>query len=150
MAQKRGSKGKLGEERPPKRVRTDSGRATYAVYTKGKVIKIFIIWILIFYYQNNVLCFQFSNQDQQETTEHYQVKPPKNVTPSRFWAMVDSYCAEITSEDIDFLEEQINVYGSIEEYLKVPPLGRHYTAEWNEEDACIEEKEGIYSFESIF
>lgn len=56
--------------------------------------------------------------------------------------MVDTYCAEITSEDVTFLEEQLRVYGEVGDYMRVPELGRHYTEQWNEEDARMEEREG--------
>ena len=55
---------------------------------------------------------------------------------------MDSYCAEITPEDVAFLEEQVRMYGDISEYLRVPELGKHYTEQWNEEDARMEEREG--------
>lgn len=55
--------------------------------------------------------------------------------------MVDTYCAEITSEDVTFLEEQLRVYGEVGDYMRVPELGRHYTEQWNEEDARMEERE---------
>jgi len=62
----------------------------------------------------------------------------KNLTPSRFWAMVEPYCAEITPDDIRYLEEQIKACEDIGEYMKIPSLGRHYAEKWAEEDLAAE------------
>ena len=62
----------------------------------------------------------------------------KNLTPSRFWAMVEPYCAEITPDDIRYLEEQIKACEDIGEYMKIPSLGRHYAEMWAEEDLATE------------
>jgi len=52
--------------------------------------------------------------------------------------MVEPYCAEITSEDIRYLEDQIKTYEDIGEYMKIPSLGRHYAEKWAEEDLASE------------
>lgn len=62
----------------------------------------------------------------------------KNLTPSRFWAMVEPYCADITPEDVRYLEEQIKACEDIGEYMKIPSLGRHYAEKWAEEDLAAE------------
>lgn len=71
------------------------------------------------------------------------VRVPKNVTPNRFWAMVEPYCAEITVDDMKFLDEQIKVCEDIGEYMKIPSLGKHYSEKWVEEDLLSEQREGL-------
>jgi len=62
----------------------------------------------------------------------------KNMTPSRFWAMVEPYCADITPDDVRYLEDQIKACEDIGEYMKIPSLGRHYSEKWAEEDLASE------------
>jgi len=52
--------------------------------------------------------------------------------------MVEPYCAEITPEDVRYLEEQIKACEDIGEYMKIPSLGRHYAEKWAEEDLAAE------------
>lgn len=82
-----------------------------------------------------------------ETPRHGETSAPappsgrvllKNLTPSRFWAMVEPYCAEITPDDVRYLEEQIKACEDIGEYMKIPSLGRHYAEKWAEEDLAAE------------
>ena len=41
-----------------------------------------------------------------------------------------------------FVEELIVAHNDDEEYLKIPPLGRHYTLRWAEDDLHQEQREG--------
>lgn len=68
----------------------------------------------------------------------------KNLTPNRFWALVEPYCAEITPDDIRYLEEQIKACEDIGEYMKIPSLGRHYADKWAEEDMMAEREGNCY------
>ena len=52
--------------------------------------------------------------------------------------MVEPYCAEITPEDVRYLDEQIKACEDIGEYMKIPSLGRHYAEKWAEEDLAAE------------
>lgn len=63
---------------------------------------------------------------------------PKNDTPNKFWAYVEPYCADITAEDIKLLEELIEEHENDSDYQKVPPLGRHYSLRWAQEDLMEE------------
>lgn len=125
---KRAGKGKTAEEKPAKRMRTDCGRATYAQPTsksKGKV-------------QGKP-----PESDATETSKPVDfARVPKNVTPNRFWAMVEPYCAEITTDDMKFLDEQIKICEDIDDYMKIPSLGKHYSDKWAEEDLLSEQREG--------
>ena len=56
--------------------------------------------------------------------------------------MVEPYCSEITREDLRFLEEQIKFCEDIGDVVKIPPLGRYYGEEWDEENLGTEQAEG--------
>jgi len=85
-----------------------------------------------------------SSSEAQRQSESTAPAPPsgrvllKNLTPSRFWAMVEPYCAEITPDDVRYLEEQVKACEDIGEYMKIPSLGRHYAEKWAEEDLAAE------------
>ncbi|XP_028681222.1 transcriptional adapter 3 [Erpetoichthys calabaricus] len=70
---------------------------------------------------------------------------PKNDAPNRFWASVEPYCADITAEEIRVLEELIKPPEDEAEYYKIPPLGKHYSLRWAQEDLLEEQREGARS-----
>jgi len=70
-------------------------------------------------------------------------KLPRNNAVNKFWASVDPYCSDITPENIKFLEELLRSHEDDSEYLKVPPLGMHYTEKWAEEDMLEEQRQGM-------
>ncbi|XP_074106631.1 transcriptional adaptor 3 [Cotesia typhae] len=65
---------------------------------------------------------------------------PKNDTTNKFWASVDSYCADIMPDDIKLLEELIATHSDLGEFKKIPPLGRHYSYTWAHNDLLQEEE----------
>jgi len=70
--------------------------------------------------------------------------PPKNDITNRFWQHVEQYCQEISTDDIKVLEDLISSpINDDSDYFKIPPLGRHYTLRWAQEDLQDEQKEGI-------
>lgn len=69
-------------------------------------------------------------------------KLPKNNAVNKFWASVEPYCADITNEDLKFLEELLRSHEDDSDYFKVPALGMHYTEKWAEEDLLEEQAEG--------
>ena len=69
-------------------------------------------------------------------------KIPKNDTPNRFWTMVEPYCADITTDDLKFLDELIRQHEDNADYYKVPSLGKHFSEKWAQEDLLDEQKEG--------
>lgn len=40
------------------------------------------------------------------------------------------------------MEELINAHNDDDEFLKIPPLGRHYSLRWAEDDLMQEQREG--------
>uniref|UniRef100_A0AAY4CBM0 Transcriptional adapter 3 n=1 Tax=Denticeps clupeoides TaxID=299321 RepID=A0AAY4CBM0_9TELE len=67
---------------------------------------------------------------------------PKNDAPNRFWASVEPYCADITNEEIQVLEELLKPPDDEAEYHKIPALGKHYSQRWAQEDLLEEQREG--------
>ncbi|XP_028855132.1 transcriptional adapter 3 isoform X2 [Denticeps clupeoides] len=67
---------------------------------------------------------------------------PKNDAPNRFWASVEPYCADITNEEIQVLEELLKAPDDEAEYHKIPALGKHYSQRWAQEDLLEEQREG--------
>ena len=111
------------DERPGKKQKSDDGRLGKV---KGKV-------------SNKV-------PKGEPDPEVYVSKPkPGNDLPNKFWASVEPYCADITTDDLKVLEDVINTVTEDSEYFKVPPLGKHYTQVWAEEDLNEEQREGSKS-----
>ncbi|XP_038595851.1 transcriptional adapter 3 isoform X3 [Tachyglossus aculeatus] len=67
---------------------------------------------------------------------------PKNDAPNRFWASVEPYCADITNEEVRTLEELLKPPEDEAEHYKIPPLGKHYSQRWAQEDLLEEQKDG--------
>jgi len=63
---------------------------------------------------------------------------PKNDLPHKFWLSVEPYCAEISAEDVKFLKELKATCEKEADMQKLPPLGKHYTLRWAEEDMMDE------------
>lgn len=65
-----------------------------------------------------------------------------SASPCRFWASVEPYCADITSEEVRTLEELLKPPEDEAEHYKIPPLGKHYSQRWAQEDLLEEQKDG--------
>lgn len=52
---------------------------------------------------------------------------PKNNAVNKFWASVEPYCADITNDDIKFLEDMIKSHEDDSEYFKVDNSNRLVT-----------------------
>ena len=98
--------------------------------------------------------------------ESFRPSSSKNDTPNKFWSSVEPYCSSFSEEDLkvimtkftlivatigiwsfasinyQLIEDLIAGYNDDEEYLKIPPLGRHYTRRWAEDDLHQEQREG--------
>lgn len=71
---------------------------------------------------------------------------PKNDTKSKFWASIDPYCAPIDSDDIAFLDDLIQEVNTDID-IKIPPLGPHYTHNWNGDTVSNHFQGGIVNFQ---
>ncbi|XP_069499355.1 transcriptional adapter 3 [Ambystoma mexicanum] len=67
---------------------------------------------------------------------------PKNEAPSRFWASVEPYCADITCEEVRTVEDLLKAPDDEADHYKIPPLGKHYSLRWAQEDLLEEQKDG--------
>lgn len=75
-------------------------------------------------------------------------RPQKNDGPSRFWAFIEPYCADITDDDIKILEEWIKTHDEDTEYQEIPELGSHFAEQWPKDDMEEEAREGSKSIEN--
>ncbi|KAF2353136.1 Histone acetyltransferases subunit 3 [Trinorchestia longiramus] len=75
------------------------------------------------------------------TAEQPRPPPPRNDCTNRFWAMVDTYCQEMTADDIKALEDLIASHNDDPDIYKTQALGKHYTLRWAQEDFMDEQKE---------
>lgn len=51
---------------------------------------------------------------------------------TKFWLSVDPYCTSVSRDDIAFIDELIEEC-DVEVNVKIPPLGSHYSLNWNNE-----------------
>ena len=92
---------------------------------------------------------QVGNKDAQIAEEDNGGVKSRSDTPNRFWTTVEPYCADITMEDLKFLEDSMKVADDEQEFYKVPALGRHYSEKWAQEDLLEELNEGNKSQEKV-
>ncbi|XP_062516769.1 transcriptional adapter 3-B-like [Corticium candelabrum] len=82
---------------------------------------------------------------QSETTGEDDLSAyPRSRTETlhRFWASVEPYCRNIMQDDIEELEAAFNsIEDSGRNYYSVPPLGKHYSERWAEEDLYEEQRD---------
>ncbi|KAG5883742.1 hypothetical protein JTB14_008584 [Gonioctena quinquepunctata] len=57
---------------------------------------------------------------------------PKNDNSDKFWASIEPFCANVTKDDIAFLDNLLQEF-SKEIDIKVPEVGDHYANGWSEE-----------------
>lgn len=67
----------------------------------------------------------------------------RNDIPDTFWQSVEPYCADINEDDLRMLEHQIEIQDDYMSLNKtIPPLGKHYSLQWAEDDMNHQVKEG--------
>ncbi|XP_064102450.1 transcriptional adapter 3-like isoform X1 [Macrobrachium nipponense] len=126
-------------ERPPKKMKDSSGKARDILSSPGPPpgIKPPKVKCSVLKYEPVFDVPDLGPPEQPKPP------PPKNDITNRFWANVEQYCQEITVDDIKMLEDLINNPNDDSDYYKIPPLGRHYTLRWAQEDLQDEQKEGV-------
>uniref|UniRef100_A0A8C0JVV1 Transcriptional adapter 3 n=1 Tax=Canis lupus dingo TaxID=286419 RepID=A0A8C0JVV1_CANLU len=68
-----------------------------------------------------------------------------DVVMIRFWASVEPYCADITSEKVCTLEKLLKPPEDEAEHYKLPPLRKHYSQRWAQQDLLEEQKDGAWA-----
>ena len=63
---------------------------------------------------------------------------------NKFWQSIEPYCTDITNEDVKILEDLLCSHENDDDYFRIPPLGKHYTEKWAEEDLLEEQRDGNY------
>lgn len=85
------------------------------------------------------------NKSMSKNTAVEEVSAPivRNDIPDTFWQSVEPYCADITDDDLKMLEHQMEIQDSYMSMHKtIPPLGKHYSLQWAEDDLHQQVKEG--------
>lgn len=121
-------KGKCAEERPLKKFKDSSGKATVPPFAAK--------------FKPRLPQPKLPEIDRVDSPAVELPKLPKNNSVNKFWQSVEPYCADITSEDLKFLEDLLRSHEDDSDYFKVPSLGMHYTQKWAEEDLIEEQKQG--------
>ncbi|KAF5295154.1 hypothetical protein FQR65_LT10542 [Abscondita terminalis] len=57
---------------------------------------------------------------------------PKNDTSDKFWLSVEVFCADVTKDDVVFLDDLIREC-SQDVDIQIPEVGEHYSIEWSED-----------------
>ncbi|CAH0562257.1 unnamed protein product [Brassicogethes aeneus] len=65
---------------------------------------------------------------------------PKNDNSDKFWASIEPYCANVSKEDVTFIESLLEEF-SKEIDIKIPEMGDHYAHEWSEE--LLSDEQGL-------
>ncbi|CAI9722847.1 Hypothetical predicted protein [Octopus vulgaris] len=123
---KRGKGGSGAEDKPNKKFKDSNGKATHCS-GPGRP-------------KNKNSQVKMPDYDISESSDI--ARSQKNDIVNRFWASVDPYCAEISTEDMKVLEEVLVTIKDDSEFFKIPPLGKHYSERWAQEDIMDEQKEG--------
>nr|CAI5832438.1 unnamed protein product [Callosobruchus analis] len=66
---------------------------------------------------------------------------PKNDNSDKFWTSIEAYCANVTKDDVAFLDTLIQEF-SKEINVKIPELGEHYAEGWSDELLSEEQNNG--------
>ncbi|XP_041365327.1 transcriptional adapter 3-like isoform X2 [Gigantopelta aegis] len=125
-----GKRGKgAADDKPNKKLKDSSGKASQLTppppsRPKSKNM------------QNKVLDYDFVDSPVELP------KLPKNDAVNRFWTSVEPYCAELTNDDLKVLDDLLKAHENDSESFKIPPLGKHYSEKWAEEDMLEEQREG--------
>lgn len=80
--------------------------------------------------------------ESPSSSEVVQKLPTKIDAPSRFWNLVEPYCAEITNDDLKVLEDIMHMHSDVSDLTRIPALGKSFVHRWFKEDKKVEEKEG--------
>ncbi|CAH1787384.1 unnamed protein product [Owenia fusiformis] len=120
-----GKRGKGSDERPSKKFKSDGGKGGPSRGGKNRSSQ-----------PAKILDYSYAESPINDLP-----KLPKNEA-SRFWTAVEPYCADITNNDLKVLQDLLQCQEDDSDYYKIPPLGKHYSQKWSQDDMFEEQKEG--------
>eukprot|EP00117_Sycon_ciliatum_P004855 scpid87276/ scgid9043/ Transcriptional adapter 3-A; ADA3 homolog A; Transcriptional adapter 3-like A len=80
------------------------------------------------------------SKPEQVVEAEAQFAKTKQDTTNKFWAAVEQYCAPITEQDIKSLRQLAVAPDTDQDLYKIPPLGKHYSYRWAQEDIGDDDK----------
>lgn len=84
--------------------------------------------------QKKIIKKRMIEEVEVEEGDYSRAKPPPNQIPNtQFWSFAEQFLRKVTPDDVQTLNA---AHDEITPYI-IPPLGRHYTLQWMDEDSRL-------------